>query len=137
MFFASGSQTASHPRMRADSGGVDSPAVMLDDVPGVVRRYFELDPHRDGEGFVALFADDAIVTDEGETYQGTAEIRTWRKGPATKYNYTTEISDAETLGAARYLVTGRLTGDFPGGTAALRWEFTVSGELISRLVIAP
>jgi len=123
--------------MRADWGGVDSPAVMLDDVPGVVRRYFELDPHRDVERFVALFADDAIVTDEGETHQGTAEIRTWRNGPATKYHYTTEISNAETLGAARYLLTGRLTGDFPGGTAALRWEFTVSGELISRLVIAP
>ena len=123
--------------MRADWGGVDSPAVMLDDVPGVVRRYFELDPHRDVERFVALFADDAIVTDEGETHQGTAEIRTWRSGPATKYHYTTEIWNAEALGAAQYLLTGRITGDFPGGTAALRWEFTVSGELISRLVIAP
>jgi hypothetical protein len=36
-----------------------------------------------------------------------------------------------------YLVTGRLTGNFPGGTAELQWRFTVHGDLISRLEIAP
>jgi hypothetical protein len=54
-----------------------------------------------------------------------------------KYTYTTDVFRTEALGVDRYLVTGRLTGDFPGGTAGLRWEFTVAGECISRLVIAP
>jgi hypothetical protein len=43
----------------------------------------------------------------------------------------------EDAGPGRYLVTGSITGDFPGGAADLRWDFTVSGEPITRLVIAP
>jgi len=37
----------------------------------------------------------------------------------------------------RYLVTGRLDGDFPGGTAVVRFDFTLANGLISRLQIAP
>jgi hypothetical protein len=110
---------------------------MLSQLPPAVRRYFELDPHRDIELFVALFSDDATVVDESETRHGTAAIREWRAGAAVKYMYTTEVHSAEPLGPDRYLVTGRLTGDFPGGTADLRWDFMLAGELISRLVIAP
>jgi hypothetical protein len=110
---------------------------MLDQVPAILRRYFELDAHGDAELFVALFTDEATVVDESETWHGTEEIRAWRTGPAVKYTYTTEVHGAEALGGDRYRVTGRLTGDFPGGTANLHWDFTVAGELISRLVIAP
>jgi hypothetical protein len=35
------------------------------------------------------------------------------------------------------VVTGRLTGNFPGGTAELKWDFTVAGGRIGRLIIAP
>ncbi len=110
---------------------------MLDHLPAVVRRYFELDPHRDAELLVTLFSDDAIVVDEKETRRGTAAIRGWLTGAAVKYTYMTEVHGAKPLGSDRYLVTGRLTGDFPGGTADLRWDFIVAGEVISRLVIAP
>ena len=110
---------------------------MLEHLPAVVRRYFELDPYRDAELFLTLFSDDAVVVDEKETRQGRAGIREWRTGAAVKYAYTTEVYSAESLGPDQYLVRGRLTGDFPGGTVDLRWDFTVAGELISRLVIAP
>lgn len=110
---------------------------MLEHLPAVVRRYFELDPHRDAELLVTLFSDDAIVVDEKETRHGRAEIREWLTGAAVKYTYTTEVNSSESLGPDRYRVTGRLTGDFPGGTVDLRWDFTVAGELISQLVIAP
>jgi hypothetical protein len=110
---------------------------VLEHLPTVVGRYFELDPYRDAELFVTLFSDDAIVVDEKETRNGTAEIRAWRTGTAVKYRYTTEVYSAESLGPDQYLVRGGLTGDFPGGTADLCWDFTVAGELISRLVIAP
>jgi hypothetical protein len=105
-------------------------------VPDIVRRYFQLDPQQ-AEAFVALFSAEATVIDERQTYSGTEEIRAWREGPATKYTYTTEIFGTEALGGDRYLATGRLSGDFPGATADLGWEFTVAGDLISRLVIAP
>jgi len=103
----------------------------------VIRRYFELDADRDIESMVALFRDDAIVVDEGQTRHGTEEIRAWQVGPASKYTYTTEVLDTVALAADRSVVTGRLAGNFPGGSAELKWDFTVAGGRISRLVIEP
>ena len=103
----------------------------------VIRRYFELDADRDIDSILALFSDDATVVDEGETRHGTAEIRAWQVGPASKYTYTTEVLGTVALEADRYVVTGRLTGNFPGGTVELKWDFTVAGGRIGRLVIAP
>jgi ketosteroid isomerase-like protein len=103
----------------------------------LISRYFGLDAQRDTEGIVALFADDAIVVDEGKTYRGTTEIRAWQLGPASKYVYTTEVLNVEGSEPDRYLATGRLTGNFPGGTVDLRWDFTLADDQIKRLVIAP
>jgi len=103
----------------------------------VIRRYFELDAHRDIESIVALFSDDAIVVDEGQTQHGIEEIRAWQVGPASKYTYTTEVIDTVALAADRCVVTGRLAGNFPGGSAELKWDFTVAGGRISRLIIEP
>lgn len=106
-------------------------------MPEPLTRYFEHDALRDVEAIVAVFADDATVTDEGETRQGVAEIRAWQLGPASAYTYRTELRNTEQLGPDRYLVTGRITGNFPGGTADLTWDFTIAGNKISRLVIDP
>jgi ketosteroid isomerase-like protein len=103
----------------------------------VVRRYFELDADRDIDAIVALFAADATVVDEGETRHGTMEIRAWQTGPASRYRYTTEVLGTVAVEPDRYVVTGRLTGNFPGGTAELKWDFTLAGGRIGRLVIAP
>jgi hypothetical protein len=103
----------------------------------VIRRYFEHDGDRDIDAIVALFSDDATVVDEAETRRGTDEIRAWKTSAASKYTYSTEIlaiSDGE---PGRYVVDGRITGNFPGGVADLRWDFTVSDDRIRRLVIAP
>ena len=110
---------------------------MSTQLPDVVSRYFDRDRDRDIESIVGLFAEGATVIDEREERHGTAEIRAWQTGAASKYIYTTDITSAEALGPDRYLVTGRLTGNFPGGTADLKWDFSLAGQLISRLVIAP
>jgi SnoaL-like domain len=110
---------------------------MPTNLPDVILRYFERDTDRDIDSIVNLFADDATVIDEGEERHGTAEIRAWQTGAASKYTYTTEITSAEALDPDRYLVTGRLTGNFPGGTADLKWDFTIAGQHIARLTIAP
>ena len=106
-------------------------------LPEIVARYFELDAHRDIDSIVNLFADDATVVDEGETHHGTSEIHAWQTGPASRYTYKIDVTDAETIGPDRHLVSGRLTGDFPGGTADLEFDFTIADERIIRLVIAP
>ena len=102
----------------------------------VITQYFEANARRDIAAMVALFTDDAVVVDESQTFQGTAAIRGWREGAASKYQYTTEVIGTKHIGEESTLVTGRLTGNFPGGTAELQWRFTVLGDLIRRLEIA-
>jgi hypothetical protein len=109
----------------------------LEGVPDVVHRYFVLDADREIESIVALFTDHATVVDEGQTRYGTTAIRAWQTGPASRYTYTTDVLGTDALTPDRFVVTGRLTGNFPGGTAELKWNFTVAGDRISQLVIAP
>ena len=111
--------------------------IMSTAVPDVIVRYFELDAARDVEGVLRLFADDATVVDEGATWQGADAIRAWRLGPVSKYTYRTEVAGTDAVAPDRYVVAGRLTGDFPGGSADPRWDFTVAGDRVTRLVIAP
>ena len=106
-------------------------------VPAVIDRYFEADARRDTDAVVALFTEDAEVSDEGQRWHGTGRIRAWRQGPASRYQYTTEVFGTEPAGQEEYLVTGRLEGNFPGGSADLRWCFTLVGDRIRRLHIAP
>jgi hypothetical protein len=106
-------------------------------LPAVVRRYFDHEADRDIDSIVALFEEGAVVVDERATWAGTTAIREWQTGPASKYTYTTEILSSEAVASDRLIVEGRLTGNFPGGTADLRWDFTIAGDKIARLVIAP
>lgn len=110
---------------------------MPENVPDVVSRYFDLAACREVEAILAVFTDDATVTDEGEIRHGIDAIRDWQTGPVSKYEYTTTITDSEPLGGDQYRVTVRLEGNFPGGIADLNYDFTVDGDRVSRLTIAP
>jgi ketosteroid isomerase-like protein len=105
--------------------------------PEVISNYFEADARRDIDAILALFTDDAVVVDEGETWRGIDKIRAWREGPASRYNYTTEVFGTDRTSEDEYLVTGRLEGNFPGGTVELKWRFNVAGDRIRHMHIAP
>jgi hypothetical protein len=110
---------------------------MAVELPELLSRFFDATDGHDVEGLVALFSDGATLVDEGATRHGLTEIRAWAHGPAMAYNYSTSVLSAEAIEADRHLVTGRLTGDFPGGSADLTWDFTIADEHVTRLVIAP
>ena len=105
--------------------------------PDAVERYFDADSRRDIDAIVALFTPDAVVVDEGETRRGSSEIRSWQEGPASRYDYSTEVISGGPTSEGGYVVAGRLEGNFPGGTADLMWQFGLAGDLISRLEIRP
>ena len=84
--------------------------------PGVVR----------GRDLSEVFADDAVVTDDGRSYRGIDEVRGWMDGPATEWEVTyTDLSVQAT--AAGVVVTTRLEGNFPGGVVVLRNTFELNG----------
>ncbi|MFE7233001.1 nuclear transport factor 2 family protein [Streptomyces sp. NPDC002405] len=88
--------------------------------PPIIRRYFELAPSRDTEEYFALFADDALVEDEGREYRGIDSIRAWRaEVPLVEYT----ITGIEPVGDET-VVTCTVTGDFPGSPfAGLKFHF--------------
>ena len=45
--------------------------------------------------------------------------------------------DTKRTGEDGYVVTARLDGNFPGGTAQLKFRFNIAGDRIGRLEIAP
>jgi hypothetical protein len=112
-------------------------ADMLDQLPPVVSRYFQADGKRDVDAILALFARDATVLDEGETYRGINRLRAWQDGPASRWEYIVTILDARPLGNGRLRVVGRLDGNFPGGTATVNFDFELADEQIRALAIAP
>ena len=77
------------------------------------------------------------MIDEDKTYVGTEAIRGWLDTAASEFPYTRTLLGAEPLGGGSWLVRNRLDGNFPGGTAELRYQFSLQGELIDRLEIAP
>jgi hypothetical protein len=108
----------------------------MKDLPDVIRRYFEADATRDTEAILTLFSEEAVVIDEGEAHSGIGEIRSWREEVTSKYEYTTEVVDAQRTSENEFVLTGRLAGNFPGGIADLTWRFTLHGGHINRLHIA-
>lgn len=105
--------------------------------PAVIQRYFEAQSARDFDALIALFADDAVVIDEGQTRRGAHEIRAWRQDTVSAYEYTTDVRGLESVSDGTYVARVRLEGNFPGGTVDLRYRFSVDGDLIRRLEIAP
>jgi uncharacterized protein (TIGR02246 family) len=105
--------------------------------PVVITRYFAAQAARDFDTLVTLFADDAVVIDEGQTRRGAKEIREWRENVASVYEFTTELVGVEAGGEGKYVARVHLEGNFPGGTVDLRYHFTVDGDSIRRLEIAP
>ena len=109
---------------------------MSGSAPDVINRYFAALNSRDAEGLLALFTTDAVVVDEGQTWRGTNEIRTWCDNVAFKFQYIAEVLGVETAGDGDYVARTRLEGNFPGGSVELRVRFDLDGDQIRRLEIA-
>ena len=107
-------------------------------LPEVIVRY--LREHGDGGDWRAVlqtFSADGRVTDEGIRYEGTDRIRDWLTKAASEYTYATTLIGQRQEWPDQWVVSARLQGNFPGGTADLRYRFTVREGEIAELTIAP
>jgi hypothetical protein len=105
------------------------------DLPKPITAYFTADKGNSDE-VARCFTDDAIVKDEGQTYNGRAAIRQWKAGVAAKYEYTSEPFSCEQQDG-KIVVTSRLAGNFPGSPVDLRFFFELEGEKVASLEIIP
>jgi hypothetical protein len=75
--------------------------------------------------------------DDGKEFHGTDEIRSWLTTAASEWTFTRTLVSAALVDDETWLVVNHLEGNFPGGVVDLRYKFTLIGDLISELVIAP
>ena len=108
---------------------------MSSDLPTPIAAYFAADKG-DGEAVSRCFTEQAVVKDEGHTYNRRAAIRQWKTDTSTKYNYTSEPIAVE-LNDGKTIVTSHLVGDFPGSPVDLRYFFVLEGNKISALEVMP
>jgi hypothetical protein len=104
-------------------------------LPKPIAAYFTAD-QGDSEQVSQCFTEDAVVKDEGQTYNGRAAIRQWKADVSAKYQYTSEPVACEQRDG-RTVVTSRLTGNFPGSPLNLRFFFEIEGDKIASLEIIP
>lgn len=104
-------------------------------LPKAVAAYFAADK-ADSETVSRCFTDDAVVKDEGHTYNGRAAIKKWKEEVSAKYEYTSEPIACEQVDG-KFAVTCRLTGNFPGSPVDLRFFFQLEGDKIASLLIIP
>ncbi|MGO6753316.1 nuclear transport factor 2 family protein [Rhizobium ruizarguesonis] len=104
-------------------------------LPKPIADYFAADA-TDGTTVAKCFTADAVVNDEKQTHRGREAIARWKTEASKKYDYESEpvaIDDQDD----RIIVTAHLTGNFPGSPVDLRYAFTLAGNEIARLEIAP
>lgn len=102
-------------------------------LPNPIAAYFTADLG-DNEAVAQCFTDNAIVKDEGHTYNGLSAIKQWKTDSSRKYTYTSEPFASVEI-AGKTIVTSQLTGNFPGSPVDLRYVFDLEGNKIASLEI--
>ena len=102
---------------------------------GSVANYIAAANAQDIDAVAATFSEGAVVRDEGQSRQGIAAIRQWAAEVGEKYRPNVEALDfVQTDG--KTILTGRVSGNFPGSPITLRYVFTLAGGKIERLEIS-
>jgi hypothetical protein len=107
---------------------------MIDNLPKPIALYVAAENSGDVNLFDECFADDAIVRDESETHKGLAAIKDWKAETKRKYQHTVDPLRITERGG-KFIVTNRLTGNFPGSPIELDFVFTLAGDKIASLEI--
>jgi hypothetical protein len=103
-------------------------------LPAPIDRYVQIANSGTAEAAPECFAPDAIVYDEGRTYQGVAAIKDWIAATKKKYGHTiTPLDLAERGGQS--LLEARLTGNFPGSPITVNFTFVLADGKIRSLEI--
>jgi hypothetical protein len=105
-------------------------------LPAPIDLYFSSENAHDPTAIDRCFVNDGIVRDEGKTIEGLAAIKAWRIETGKKYDHTVEpfaISERH----EKLIVSGKVSGNFPGSPVKLDHIFEIEGDRIVSLEIRP
>ena len=104
-------------------------------LPQAIELYFSSENAHDPAALEQCVAPDAVVRDEHKTISGLAAIKAWRVETGRKYSHTVEpVAVCERDGAV--VVTGIVSGNFPGSPLNLDHAFHLKGRKIVTLEIS-
>jgi len=98
-----------------------------DELPAAVHGFVDGWQAREADKVEALFAENAVVSDEGHTHHGRDEIRTWIGNTINLFSTTLMFlggREVDGMVGASY----RLEGDFPGRVVELEYQFHLNDD---------
>lgn len=110
---------------------------MTTPLPEIITTYQQAHDQREVGAALATFCPDATVIDDGHTYTGADQIRTWLDRTTNEFTYTRSLTGVDDHGDGTYTVRNHLAGNFPGGEVDLRYRFELRDGLVHSLHIAP
>ena len=103
-------------------------------LPTPVAGYISAGNSSDSEALAACFASDAVVRDEGHTFNGLDAIKAWHAEATRKYHHTVEPLDVVERDGKTILVAN-VSGDFPNSPVNLEHVFELVDGKIKSLEI--
>ena len=101
-------------------------------LPEPIARYFASE--HNPEALAQCFKADAILNDDGHSYEGVETITAFLAAASVKYNATTVPFDMKDDDGF-HVVRAKVTGNFPGSPANLSYRFGLDRGLIDSLEI--
>ena len=98
----------------------------------LTNRFVESMNSHDSAAFITCFAPEAVVEDEGHTHRGTAEIKAWIEGAFAKYQPVLEVASMTNTETGA-VITGPVSGSFPGSPVVLNYHLTIAQDQIATL----
>jgi hypothetical protein len=102
-------------------------------LPPVIAAFFHATNTREFVDFLSLFTPDAHVNDEANDYHG-AEIAAWIDRATADTKPTADVTGVAGDGE-KFVITARVSGNFPGSPVQLRYNFTLKNDKIATLLI--
>lgn len=82
------------------------------ELPPPIDALVEATNAHDTEAFLATFAEDAVLTDEGKNYRGAAEIKEWSDRQYIGNQVTLDVTGVD-YRDGKIVVTAKVDGNFP------------------------
>jgi ketosteroid isomerase-like protein len=107
---------------------------MPEELAAPIVAYIQAKQDHDTKSLLKTLSDDAIVTDEGHTYEGLDEIKVWSDKANQDFKAEYEVGKVS-LHKTETVVKVKVAGDFPGSPLLLPIHFTLDKGKIRKVLI--
>ena len=101
-------------------------------LPNIITTLVNAQNQYNSHSYAECFTDNAVVFDEGKTYNGKTEIENWISEANNEYK---TIMKPLNYDEKENILSAEISGTFPGSPAILKYHFELNNELIESLKI--